>query len=216
MTGAKTCVPPAPSLQQLESSLEVQLQRARPDLSAASKLPMAAPSGGDDDGLFVKLKRADPKVLEERQKAVNERVHATFEKSQQRLADLLEQNSTLPTTISSITVLGAPNTRRAFLERIFNPLLSVNRDRPLHSVGGAPGGFDTSAEAKQIRFVSFRYHSRLLTHCHRVSTKSPYHFSSTSLPNTDPSTTPTDLAVFLSVKEKGWIQAKTGTESRQR
>lgn len=98
--------------------------------STVRKLPMAAPSGGDDDDLFVKLKRADPKVLEERQKAVNERVHATFEKSQQRLADLLDQNSTLPTTISSITVLGAPNTRRGFLERIFNPLLSVNRDRP--------------------------------------------------------------------------------------
>lgn len=91
---------------------------------------MAAPSGDDDDGFFVKLKRADPKVLEERQKAVNERVHATFEKSQQRLAELLDQNSTLPTTISSITVLGAPNTRRGFLERIFSPLLSVNRDRP--------------------------------------------------------------------------------------
>jgi len=98
--------------------------------SAARKVPMAAPSGDDDDGFFVKLKRADPKVLEERQKAVNERVHATFEKSQQRLAELLDQNSTLPTTISSITVLGAPNTRRGFLERIFSPLLSVNRDRP--------------------------------------------------------------------------------------
>jgi outer membrane protein insertion porin family len=91
---------------------------------------MAAPSSGEDDDLFAKLKRADPKVLEERQKAVDERVHAAFEKSQQRLADLLEQNSTLPTTISSITVLGAPNTRRGFLERIFNPLLSVNRGRP--------------------------------------------------------------------------------------
>jgi hypothetical protein len=98
----------------------------------ARKVPMAAPPGGsgDDDDLFTKLKRSDPKVLEERQKAVNERVHATFEKSQQRLADLLDQNSTLPTTISSITVLGAPNTRRGFLERIFNPLLSANRDRP--------------------------------------------------------------------------------------
>jgi outer membrane protein insertion porin family len=91
---------------------------------------MAAPSVGDDDDLFAKLKRADAKVLEERQRAVNERVHATFEKSQQRLADLLDQNSTLPTTISSITVLGAPNSRRSFLERIFSPLLSVNQDRP--------------------------------------------------------------------------------------
>src|SRR2546421_8951093 len=91
---------------------------------------MAALSGGDDDGLFAKLQRADPKVLEERQKEISERVRATFEKSQQRLADLLDQNSTLPTTISSITMLGARNTRRSFLERIFNPLLSVNRDRP--------------------------------------------------------------------------------------
>lgn len=91
---------------------------------------MASPIGDEDEGIFSKLRSADPKTLEERQQAINERVHATFEKSQQRLADLIDQNSTLPTTISSITVLGAPNTRRGFLERLFNPLLSVNRDRP--------------------------------------------------------------------------------------
>jgi hypothetical protein len=39
-------------------------------------------------------------------------------------------NSTLPTTISSITVLGAKNTRRSFLRGIFNPLLSANNEAP--------------------------------------------------------------------------------------
>ena len=42
----------------------------------------------------------------------------------------IEDNSTLPCTISSIRVLGAPNTRNSFLQRIFTPILSVNQDRP--------------------------------------------------------------------------------------
>jgi len=91
---------------------------------------MTSPSGSSEDDIFDKLRRADPTDVEAREKAISDRIHATFQKSQQRLADLIDQNSTLPTTISSITVLGAPNTRRGFLARIFNPLLSVNRDRP--------------------------------------------------------------------------------------
>lgn len=39
-------------------------------------------------------------------------------------------NSTLPITISSIRLIGVGHTRRSFLDRIFNPLLSANRDRP--------------------------------------------------------------------------------------
>ena len=40
-------------------------------------------------------------------------------------------NSTLPVTISSIRLIGgAQHTRRSFLDRLFNPLLSANRDRP--------------------------------------------------------------------------------------
>lgn len=42
----------------------------------------------------------------------------------------LDQNSTLPCTISSVQVISAPHTRRGFLERILNPLLSENKDRP--------------------------------------------------------------------------------------
>ena len=39
--------------------------------------------------IFRRLQQTDPKVLEERERAVNERIHTTFLKSQQRLADLV-------------------------------------------------------------------------------------------------------------------------------
>ncbi len=39
-------------------------------------------------------------------------------------------NSTLPVTISSIRLIGANHTRRSFLDRLFKPVLSANRDAP--------------------------------------------------------------------------------------
>ena len=91
---------------------------------------MASPVSGGDGDIFGQLKSANIKDLEEKQRAINERIHATFQKSQQRLAELIDQNSTLPTTVSSVTVLGASNTRHSFLKRIVDPLLTTNRDRP--------------------------------------------------------------------------------------
>lgn len=91
---------------------------------------MASVLSTTEKSLFDQIKSADPKDVEKRQQAVNERIHATFQRSQERLAGLIEENSTLPTTVSSVTVLGAPNTRHSFLKRIVDPLLSANRDRP--------------------------------------------------------------------------------------
>ena len=172
---------------------------------------MASPVGDDEDDIFVKLQTTDPKMFEERQQAINERVHATFEKSQQRLADLIDQNSTLPTTISSVTVLGAPNTRRSFLERIFNPLLSVNRDRP-YTQSELLGEVAVRAQ-KLNRFGLYPYSTlaeKLLIEAGIYHEPISLFFDKPS--KTDPSTTPTDIAVYLSVKEKGRISAKTGTD----
>lgn len=91
---------------------------------------MASVGTEGSNDIFSKLRNADPQELERRQQTINERLNATFRKSQERLAELIDQNSTLPTTVSSVTVLGAPNTRHSFLKRIVNPLLSANRDRP--------------------------------------------------------------------------------------
>lgn len=42
----------------------------------------------------------------------------------------INDNSTLPATISSIRVIGAPNVRRAFLDRIIQPALKRDDDQP--------------------------------------------------------------------------------------
>ncbi|CAG8948390.1 unnamed protein product [Penicillium salamii] len=84
-----------------------------------------------DESVFERLQqRADPKVQEEQQQAVNERMQAIYQKAQNRLGELIDENSTLPCTISSVQVTNAPHTRRSFLERSLNPLLSANKGRP--------------------------------------------------------------------------------------
>ncbi|KAJ5096239.1 hypothetical protein NUU61_005595 [Penicillium alfredii] len=92
---------------------------------------MSSSLSAEDDDIFERLQqRKDPQVLEEQQEAVNERMRAIYQKAQTRLAEMIDQNSTLPCTISSVQILNAPHTRRSFLERIFNPLLSANQSRP--------------------------------------------------------------------------------------
>jgi hypothetical protein len=92
---------------------------------------MASPDSEENEvNIFELLQKADPNELPERQQAINERNYRSFQLSQQRLAELIDQNSTRPTTVSSVTVLGAPNTRHSFLKRVVDPLLTANRDRP--------------------------------------------------------------------------------------
>lgn len=81
--------------------------------------------------IFAKLQqKVDPAVQEQRERDVNERVHVQYEKAQKRQSELVGLNSTKPVTISSIRVLHATHTRRGFLERLFNPILSNNQDAP--------------------------------------------------------------------------------------
>ncbi|KIX02395.1 uncharacterized protein Z518_08336 [Rhinocladiella mackenziei CBS 650.93] len=148
-----------------------------------------------EDNIFQLLKNADPKELEQRQQALNEKIHKAFQLSQQRLAGLIDQNSTLPTTVSSVIVLGAPNTRHGFLEKVVNPLLSANRDRPytqselIHEV---------AKTANKLRKFGI-YHEPVSVYLDKSS-------------KTDPTTTPTDVTIYYSVKEKSRTFAKTGTD----
>lgn len=99
-------------------------------------------------------------------------------------------------TISSIRVLNANHTRRGFLERIFSPILSANRDQAytlqevLSDIGVAVG--------KLNRFDIF---------------EQPISTYIDSPDQTDPTTSPTDHAVFISTKERSRYTIKTGTEA---
>ncbi|KAK5128546.1 hypothetical protein LTR85_003217 [Meristemomyces frigidus] len=158
---------------------------------------MSMASSPLDDGVFAQLRQqVDPKVQEQREREINERIHAQYEKSRQRQAELIGDNATKPVTISSVRVLNATHTRHGFLERIFHPILSHNRQGPytlqeaLQEIGGAV--------EKLNRLDIFQ---QPISTC--IDTPD----------QTDASTTPTDYAVFVSAKERGRYTIKTGTEA---
>lgn len=157
---------------------------------------MSSPPSAEDGDIFESLQRpADPKVLEEQQQAVNERLHAIYKKAQDRLGELIDQNSTLPCTISSVQVLNAKHTRRGFLEQIFNPLLSANQKQHL-TLSEALREISARAD-KLSRFDVFQQ---------------PISVYLDQTPPTDGQAGPTNINVYYSVKEKSRVLLKTGTD----
>lgn len=160
-----------------------------------------SPSASDplDDDVFSQLQKPiDPAVLAERERNVNERMRAQFEKSQQRQNELIGLNSTRPISISSVRVLHAYNTRHDFLARIINPILSQNRK---------DGGLYTLREALETIGGAVDKLNRLDIFHQPIST-----YIDRPDP-TEASSSPTDHSVFISVKEKGRYTIKTGTEA---
>lgn len=140
----------------------------------------------------------DPAILAQREKEVTDRMHTQFERAQQRQADLVALNSTKPITISSVRVLNANHTRHAFLERIFNPILSHNRtDAEPYTLREALAEVGTAVD-KLNRLNIFQ--QPISTY---IDKPDP----------TEASRTPTDHNVFVSVKERGRYKITTGTEA---
>lgn len=122
----------------------------------------------------------------------------------------MDRNSTLPLTVSSVHVLGAPNTRTGFLERIANPLLSANHDRPYTLSEliqeSSRRAQKLSAFGRGILFAVKPSLTRLDIFWPTISID----FAKPS--QSDSSSSPTDVEVYLGVKEKGKLQLKTGTD----
>ncbi|KAI9673490.1 MAG: hypothetical protein M1817_002953 [Caeruleum heppii] len=156
---------------------------------------MASPAGSEDD-IFENLKKtANPERVQAQEEVINTRLRSQYEKQQRRLAELIDSNSTLPVTISSINVLGAPRTRKGFLQRIFDPLLSANHDRP-YTLAEALEKVSTSAN--QLHKFDI-FHPPISLFIDRPDPASA-------------SSTPNDIGIYLSVREKSRVVAKTGTD----
>ena len=136
-------------------------------------------------------------MIEERERAINERVHRQYEKSQARQAEIIGSNSTKPVTISSVRVLGAPHTRHGFLDRIFHPIISHNKDGATYTLQEALAEIGGAVD-KLNRLDIFQQ---------------PISTYIDTPDQTDPSTTVTDHAVFISARERGRYTIKTGTEA---
>ncbi|KAF1947672.1 hypothetical protein EJ02DRAFT_363820 [Clathrospora elynae] len=155
---------------------------------------MASPN---EDDVFERLKnKTDLNEQKRQQDELHARLSVQQQKSQQRLGELIEDNTSLPVTISSVRILHANRTRRAFLERVVNPLLSANRSEPytleeaLKEVGDATN--------KLNRFGIF---------------KSPISVYLDRPDQTNASSSPTDVDVYISAYERGNYTIKTGTEA---
>ncbi|KAK6079456.1 surface antigen [Seiridium cupressi] len=144
---------------------------------------------GGDDAFEGLLKRetasVDQKLTQEREQA----------QAQARNIDLLQQNGTLPVSVSSVQVHGAKNTRKSFLNPLFQPLVEGSRStgyslaEMLEEIGQVVG--------KLQKFDIF--HDQIHVHLSQPS-------------QTDSSTSPTDFDIALRVREKSKVFLKTGTD----
>jgi outer membrane protein insertion porin family len=87
------------------------------------------------------------------------------------------------------------HTRKSFLARLFDPVLSANQDRP-YTLGEA---IRKVSSATDILHRFDIYHEPV-----SVFLDKP--------PQTDPNTTPTDLDIYIRVREKSRLLLKTGTD----
>ncbi|KAF2198342.1 hypothetical protein GQ43DRAFT_474624 [Delitschia confertaspora ATCC 74209] len=150
-----------------------------------------------EDDVFERLKqKVDPAEQTKQQEELNARLFKQHQRAQERLLELVDENTTLPVTISSVRILNANRTRRSFLERVVNPLLSAEGKEEytlaeaLKEISGAADKFN--------RFGIF---------------KSPISVFIDRPDPTNPSTSPTDIDVYFSAFERGNYTIKTGTEA---
>ncbi|EKD16069.1 uncharacterized protein L3040_003508 [Drepanopeziza brunnea f. sp. 'multigermtubi'] len=148
------------------------------------------------DNLFESLrKKSDPKLEDEKAKVVAAREAELNARAQKRLMELIGSNSSLPVTISSIRLIGVKHTRRSFLDRIFDPILSANQDVP-YTLQEALQQVGTAAD--KLRAFDI-FHPSLFTFIDRSSPS-------------DPSSTPTDIDIYLRATERSRLSLKTGTD----
>lgn len=107
--------------------------------------------------------------------------------------------------------MNAPYTRRSFLERIFNPLLSANQDKPYTL---AEVIREVSIGADKLHKFGTRPSLPFIAECSCCLDifHEPIELTIDRPSRTDPSTTPTDIDVYLSVREKSRLLLKTGTD----
>ncbi|KAK6858882.1 hypothetical protein PG995_004735 [Apiospora arundinis] len=151
---------------------------------------MAGKAFADSSNAFERTLKQETASVD--QKLAAERAEAYAET---RNLDLLSQNGTLPVTFSSIAIHGAKNTRKSFLDPLFQPLVD-SRHNEQYTLAEMLSQI-SDAVGKMQRFDIF--HENIQVHLSQP-------------PQTDPSSTPTDFDVALRVREKSRIYLKTGTD----
>ncbi|KAH8649092.1 mitochondrial outer membrane protein [Xylariales sp. PMI_506] len=143
--------------------------------------------GGDD--AFESLLKTEAASVDQKLAAEREQAHS------QRTMELLFQNGSLPVTLSSIQIHGAKNTRKSFLDPLFQPLVDESKTANYTLSEMLAQLSESVAKLQRFDIV----HDDINVHLSQPS-------------QTDPSTSPTDFDVALGIREKSRFFLKTGTD----
>ncbi|KAG9254711.1 surface antigen-domain-containing protein [Emericellopsis atlantica] len=154
---------------------------------------MSAPLTGGFDP-FDKL-NADTSSLRHEAEAQPEFKNVQDAAKEQRIAQLMADQSLQPMTVNEIRIHGASNTRRGFLDPLFGPL-TAGKDSAPATIGEVMGSLQV-ANNKISNLQIFQPNPEIFL---------------TSSQQTDPSTSPTDVDVDVKVRELPRFKLQTGTD----
>ncbi|KAG5929199.1 hypothetical protein E4U42_006859 [Claviceps africana] len=145
-------------------------------------------------GLIDKLQSSSDEVLHAARAspAFQDVEHEAKEK---RIAQMMADQMSMPMTIHEISVNGAKNIRRGFLDPIFSPLLSGRPDAP-QTVGDVMGKLQVA--------------SGKLSGLQILREPPEVYLSQSS--QVDPSTSPSDVDISIGLKELARFKLQTGTD----
>ncbi|KAK6519501.1 hypothetical protein TWF281_003330 [Arthrobotrys megalospora] len=156
-------------------------------------------AGGSGDVFDILKGASSPDAVANRQAAQKAYDEAISMKAQRRAAETIQEHSSQPVYFDSITILGAPRTRRSFLERLVKPAL----DR-------SDQGDFTLKDA--LRELSKAING--LQHFEIFQPNIPFYIDTPTDYSYDPKTpnNPIPLSAVIKVKEKGRVLLKSGTD----
>ncbi|PUU82545.1 surface antigen-domain-containing protein [Tuber borchii] len=152
---------------------------------------MASSPSTEDDVLDRLKKNVDPTVLSDREAAIRKRASEQYEKAHSRLKDLVNDNSTLPVTISLINIDGAKNTRTGFLQKVLQ---------------------GTFARGKEPGFTLAEALGELSRDCHTFSRFGIFHQPTLYVDLAGQSDGKTKLNAKITLRELSRFILKTGTD----
>ncbi|OAA40911.1 outer membrane protein [Metarhizium rileyi] len=156
--------------------------------------PNLSNATGQPSGLIDKLQSSTDEVLDAA-KTTPEFRSAEHEAKERRVAQMMADQMLMPMTVNEISVNGAKNIRRGFLDPIFAPLLSDSPEAP-STVGEVMAKLQMS--------------SSRLSGLQILREPPEVYLSKAS--QVDPSTSPSDVNISIGLKELPRFKLQTGTD----
>ncbi|KAG6195257.1 hypothetical protein E4U22_005188 [Claviceps purpurea] len=154
----------------------------------------ASASGKQQHDLIDKLQSSSDQVLDAARAspAFQDAEHVAKER---RIAQMMADQMSMPMTVNEISVHGAKNIRRGFLDPIFSPLLSGSPNAP-QTVGDVMGKLQiASGKLSGLQIL-----------------RAPPEVYLSQASQVDPSTSPSDINVSIGLKELPRFKLQTGTD----